>query len=711
MPFSAEELDALAQARRTQAAQLQATGSGATIDAASAALRHDAVRLANHADARRILTALEHACDNEAYQHRLLMQQLADETNQAMTKAPPQARPAILAEGERLQQQEVTRYTAAVNELSQQAQGRVQAMAAGIKGPAPAAPGDLDTKPVQPKADDRADKESDRTKDALKAGELDTQPPTTSAGGSGTASSPMMPPLPMTPPTSSPLSSGGGMGSGLSGLAAMPSSSLSSGVSPSMSAPSSLPLGVAPLSGLQAVSPTTATTASGPQSAPLLGAPQMFAQAAGSASSAASSVPPVPTAVAGGTPSSVPPAVSSPPPAAAATASAPAVVPAAAGPAQVFPPMATSVSTGQAAPMPMMMAPAPGMGAPAALPSAVSAAPPAAPATIPVSGAAPAGSGAGLVPVPTTVAAAVRSAPTDSAELALAKSVISKLQVDALGSASLIEWAVGVFKAIDSPTTDIVVTSNQGISYVPKGVFVPRTARLMATDPLVDEAFRTQYFSPDPALAMAHYAELRHGARLVALAVTAQSSTGVSVDLLRARIGAEVAVVPLSRLDGPPPPPSQLDGMHLHRLEALHPGIYGQLVKLAAAGHGKAIENQILVCLREQMIDAIQGSPVTCPAPLRQVWTLLGPAGGEISADMWQDYRLAASMQAVLVGRKADDTLYHWQWLMARTMGLVGGWGEQPLPLADMLYEAVVAHPNPGLIDQVENSLYEIERS
>ena len=90
-----------------------------------------------------------------------------------------------------------------------------------------------------------------------------------------------------------------------------------------------------------------------------------------------------------------------------------------------------------------------------------------------------------------------------------------------------IEWAVGVFRSEAGGATECVVTSNEGFGFIPWGVFLPRSARLMSADMLADNGFREHWFGcEDPAQVMIEYAKLRaqRGSHLVALAVTQDSA-------------------------------------------------------------------------------------------------------------------------------------------------------------------------------------------
>jgi len=88
-----------------------------------------------------------------------------------------------------------------------------------------------------------------------------------------------------------------------------------------------------------------------------------------------------------------------------------------------------------------------------------------------------------------------------------------------------LDWCVGVF-ASDGGTFETVVTSNEGAGYVPAGVFLPRQARSLFADPLVDDVFRQRWFGwSNPVETMVAYAQLRRGedGKLPLYAVAASS--------------------------------------------------------------------------------------------------------------------------------------------------------------------------------------------
>ena len=124
----------------------------------------------------------------------------------------------------------------------------------------------------------------------------------------------------------------------------------------------------------------------------------------------------------------------------------------------------------------------------------------------------PSTAGAGATLIPASVVAAGQTAAArerrESADAAAAKELAWKLQHAAQTVGYPAEWAVGVFR---SPSgTETVVTSNDGASFIPAGVFIPRSVRALATDPLVNDHFRQLWFGwADPARVLIEYAQLR----------------------------------------------------------------------------------------------------------------------------------------------------------------------------------------------------------
>lgn len=446
-----------------------------------------------------------------------------------------------------------------------------------------------------------------------------------------------------------------------------------------------------------------------------------FSQGLAAGGGSGVAVPPLPPATTtggpaagavGGTPASGVPA--------AGVSSAAAASPGIAGPgAHVESVGGGGAAGGTAAAAPMMLPP-PGMGAPPAAPvagggstagaltSAAGSGGSAGSANPGTAAAGSSGGGAALVPASMVssqgAGAAAARGRGESPELTAAKKLVRQLRrdCDAAGY-PCIDWAVGVLRSEADGSTEVVFTSNEGFGYIPWGVFVPRSARLLTADPLADTAFRQHWFGwHDPASMFLAYAELRaqRSSRLMALAVTERSAA-----LRGAKF--EWAVCPRDTSDSTVNT-TQPDDMHLHRLEVQFPDLYARIVRLATHSESVVV-NQVVVPLAMQMVDAIKrgSAGVDCPRQLREMWDALG-CGDEIAEDAWREFEQAADLYYVTSGASSGrpgfagdggllDTsgrdLYRDQWLVARTMEVVRGWARRPVPVADMVYAAAAGYP------------------
>ena len=513
------------------------------------------------------------------------------------------------------------------------------------------------------------------------------------------------------------LSSGGGglsslsPGGGLGGLGSGGGlSGLTSGSFPGAQA--------AGLGGLP--SSTSAATAA-PQAATSAGAFSQGLSAGSNAGSALSSLPPA-TGTGSATATSSQAAAAAPA-AGFADSAAPSAglgaTGAAPGGVSAGPGAATSAGSagGSGAPGAMMVPP-PGMGAPAAPVGAGSAAGGSSPGApvVPAGNAgssssavtgggvgSPAAGTSGAMLVPASVVAGGNAGSgqrqrMDSPELASAKALALKLRRDCDGAKyPCIEWAVGIFRSEVGGATECVVTSNEGFGFIPWGVFLPRSARLLSADKLVDNGFREQWFGcKDPAQEMASYAKQRaqRGSRLVALAMTSDSS--------ESRVpGVEYGICPQRNLNELCSEPV-LDDMHAHRLEVLYPDLFARLQRLTSnAEETRAFASQACVPLAMQMIDAVHmAADVQSPPELRRMWDELG-TGDVISDDDWQQYLMASMVFYVNLSASrlpldagvGERERYRAQWVTARTMEFLRGWQRTPPDVADMIYAAAVAYP------------------
>lgn len=136
-----------------------------------------------------------------------------------------------------------------------------------------------------------------------------------------------------------------------------------------------------------------------------------------------------------------------------------------------------------------------------------------------------------------------------------------------------LDWCVAVFRS--EGVTETVVTSNEGAGYIPVGVFLPRSARHLFSDPLVGEDFQDQWFGyTDPVATMMAYAELRRGED-GALPVHALAASSLMGGALAVAEEAGVEHLHLCNKSESPYEGSNvdfvLDELHMHRLGVVDP--------------------------------------------------------------------------------------------------------------------------------------------
>ncbi|ORW26897.1 hypothetical protein AWC17_29960 [Mycobacterium nebraskense] len=242
-----------------------------------------------------------------------------------------------------------------------------------------------------------------------------------------------------------------------------------------------------------------------------------------------------------------------------------------------------------------------------------------------------------------------------------------------------------------------MIMSGEGSGYVPAGVFVPRTVRLLVADGLVDRAFRNTWFGcVDPARVLVEYARMRAatGWELVAAATSDQSSSLRQCGVEH----VESYAFPMSVAEIPLP---VLDGMHVHRLQLEFPDLFERLTNLSAADDASA--RRMMMVLARDLIDEVNGFQHLIDLP--RTWSAL-VAGNEPSADEWDKFQKLTELEFLVTTTKRPPAcpveVYRQAWMVGRAMEVVSGFGDRPLPLPDMVYALSAAWPGVDVRRQVE---------
>ncbi len=143
-----------------------------------------------------------------------------------------------------------------------------------------------------------------------------------------------------------------------------------------------------------------------------------------------------------------------------------------------------------------------------------------------------------------------------------------------------LHWCVAVFKV--AAGTETVIVSNDGASYIPPGVYVPRSARVLFADPALSTSFQAKYFGwVNPTATMVAYAAERAvlDPNIELYAVAATTDPGGSSVLPARRAGVphyqdcDSTRSPVE----PTSPAPELDETRLHRLAVMSPQSFEQL--------------------------------------------------------------------------------------------------------------------------------------
>jgi len=140
------------------------------------------------------------------------------------------------------------------------------------------------------------------------------------------------------------------------------------------------------------------------------------------------------------------------------------------------------------------------------------------------------------------------------------------------------DWCVGVFRT--SSGIETLIVNGEGAGYIPAGMFVPRSARMLFADPGLSQEFRARWFSwVNPAETMLAYAQLatEHREDIELWALAASTDCGGSSLPARSMIQHYDDCSRSSSPIADHAPPSQLDDTHAHRLETLDRDSYARL--------------------------------------------------------------------------------------------------------------------------------------
>lgn len=214
------------------------------------------------------------------------------------------------------------------------------------------------------------------------------------------------------------------------------------------------------------------------------------------------------------------------------------------------------------------------------------------------------------------------------------------------------DWAVGVFRTASGGIETVIVNSEGG-GYIPPGVFVPRSARMLFADSGLSPEFRARWFSwANPAETMLAYAALaaEHGVGVELWALAVSTDDGGSSMPARSTL-AHFEECSRSRspiAEGEPV--SQLDDRHVHRLETMDRDLYA---RLTGFGDGRLPDRseawRTTLAAAQMALGQAGGVPdLAVPPAIRAVLELLGQ-GVPVPAARWQEL-VAAHMSAVLAG-------------------------------------------------------------
>jgi hypothetical protein len=216
-----------------------------------------------------------------------------------------------------------------------------------------------------------------------------------------------------------------------------------------------------------------------------------------------------------------------------------------------------------------------------------------------------------------------------------------------------LDWCVAIFRTRSGVET--VVVSSEGSGYIPRGVFVPRAARMLFSDPTLSPRFGSRWFSwANPAETMVAFAELvttnNPNVELWALAVSTDHG-GSSTPAREAGVPhfAECSVKSAAAIRDDAPAMA-LDSRHQHRLETLD---HAEYTRLIGVGEGRRPDQSEAWRLTLAAVDTTLRRAgglldFVVPPVVREVIDLLGE-GVRVPQDRWVNLE-SAMLEAVGTG-------------------------------------------------------------
>ncbi|WP_006246372.1 hypothetical protein [Mycolicibacterium tusciae] len=223
-----------------------------------------------------------------------------------------------------------------------------------------------------------------------------------------------------------------------------------------------------------------------------------------------------------------------------------------------------------------------------------------------------------------------------------------------------IDWCVGMFKTPSGPQAWVV--SSEGSGFIPPGVFLPSSARLIFSDPGLDKDFHARWFGwVNPAQTMAAYGQMcmasNPNVELWALAV----STDYGGNAASARDAGvrhiENCALTTSPIKPDTPAPA-LDETRIHRLETIDRPEYARLTTGGVVDRTQ-LWALTVAAVRTALSRASELLGFQVPPAIRQVATAI-ENGEPVSDELWTE--LDVAMRAAILdsagqrpGRMAAD--------------------------------------------------------